>query len=110
MDARRPHRGRVPRARGAAPPPARRPGRGAARQRRAAARAREQEMVARIQQNRAAVVLAESEVPRAVAEAFGNGNLGLLDFYELKNVQADTRMRESIAGDGTTRAGGTTEA
>jgi uncharacterized protein YqfA (UPF0365 family) len=56
------------------------------------------------------VVLAESEVPRAVAEAFGNGNLGLLDFYELKNVQADTRMRESIAGDGTTRAGGTTEA
>ena len=81
-----------------------------AEQRRAAARAREQEMVARIQQNRAAVVLAESEVPRAVAEAFGNGNLGLLDFYELKNVQADTRMRESIAGDGTTRAGGTTEA
>jgi uncharacterized protein YqfA (UPF0365 family) len=81
-----------------------------AEQRRAAARAREQEMVARIQQNRAAVVLAESEVPRAVAEAFGNGNLGLLDFYELRNVQADTRMRESIAGDGTTRAGGTTEA
>ncbi len=80
-----------------------------AEQRRAAARAREQEMIARIQQNRAAVVLAESEVPRAVAEAFSSGNLGLLDFYELKNVQADTRMRESIAGEGSTRAGRTTE-
>jgi uncharacterized protein YqfA (UPF0365 family) len=80
-----------------------------AEQRRAAARAREQEMVALIQQNRAAVVLAESEVPKAVAEAFGNGKLGLLDFYELKNVQADTRMRESIAGEGSTRAGRTTE-
>ncbi|MFM8477814.1 MAG: flotillin-like FloA family protein, partial [Planctomycetaceae bacterium] len=80
-----------------------------AEQRRAAARAREQEMIARIQQNRAAVVLAESEVPRAVAEAFSSGQLGLLDFYELKNVQADTRMRESIAGEGSTRAGRTTE-
>ena len=80
-----------------------------AEQRRAAARAREQEMVARIQQNRAAVVLAESEVPRAVAEAFAGGQLGLLDFYELKNVQADTRMRESIAGDGSARVGRTTE-
>ena len=80
-----------------------------AEQRRAAARAREQEMVALIQQNRAAVVWAESEVPKAVAEAFGNGKLGLLDFYELKNVQADTRMRESIAGEGSTRAGRTTE-
>lgn len=80
-----------------------------AEQRRAAARAREQEMVARIQQNRAAVVLAEAEVPKAVAEAFEKETLGLLDFYELKNVQADTRMRESIAGEGSTRAGRTTE-
>lgn len=80
-----------------------------AEQRRAAARAREQEMVARIQQNKAAVVLAEAEVPKAVADAFGRQTLGLLDFYELKNVQADTRMRESIAGEGSTRAGRTTE-
>jgi uncharacterized protein YqfA (UPF0365 family) len=80
-----------------------------AEQRRAEARAREQEMVARIQQNRAAVVLAEAEVPRAVADAFASNKLGLLDFYELKNVQADTRMRESIAGDTTSRAGRTTE-
>lgn len=81
-----------------------------AEQRRAAARAREQEMIARIQENRAKVVLAEAEVPRAVADAFGAGQLGLLDFYELKNVQADTRMRESIAGDTnrTTRAGDST--
>jgi uncharacterized protein YqfA (UPF0365 family) len=57
-------------------------------------------MVALIQENRAKVVLAEAEVPQAVAEAFSSGNLGLLDFYELKNVQADTRMRESIAGEG----------
>ncbi len=72
-----------------------------AEQRRAEARAREQEMVARIQENRAKVVLAEAQVPRAVAEAFSSGNLGLLDFYELKNVQADTRMREAIAGEST---------
>ncbi|MBL8814982.1 MAG: flotillin-like protein FloA [Planctomyces sp.] len=71
-----------------------------AEERRAEARAREQEMVALIQENRAKVVLAEAEVPQAVAEAFSSGNLGLLDFYELKNVQADTRMRESIAGEG----------
>lgn len=71
-----------------------------AEQRRAEARAREQEMVARIQENRAKVVLAEAQVPRAVAEAFATQKLGLLDFYELKNVQADTRMREAIAGEG----------
>ena len=80
-----------------------------AEQRRAAARAREQEMVARIQQNRAAVVLAEAEVPKAIADAFTDNKLGLADFYELKNVQADTRMRESIAGDTTGRAGRSTE-
>ncbi len=80
-----------------------------AEQRRAAARAREQEMVAKIQENRAAVVLAEAEVPKAVAEAFASNKLGLLDFYELKNVQADTKMRESIAGESTGRAGRATE-
>lgn len=71
-----------------------------AEQLRASARAREQEMVARTQENRAKVVLAEAEVPRAVAEGFTQGRLGLLDFYELKNVQADTAMRSAIAGDG----------
>ena len=71
-----------------------------AEQRRAEAKAREQEMIARVQENRAKVVLAEAEVPRAVAEAFRTGRLGLLDYYELKNVQADTNMRAAIAGDG----------
>src|SRR5579864_1969666 len=71
-----------------------------AEQRRAAARAREQEQVAHIQENRAKVVAAEAQVPRAIAESFRNGKLGLLDYYELKNVQADTRMRMSIAGPG----------
>ena len=80
-----------------------------AEQRRAAARAREQEMVTKIQENKAAVVLAEAEVPKAVAEAFASDKLGLLDFYELKNVQADTKMRESIAGESTGRAGRATE-
>ena len=75
-----------------------------AEQRRAAARAREQEMIARIQQNRAKVVLQEAEVPKAIADAFGGGKLGLLDFYELKNVQADTKMRESIAGESTSKS------
>jgi len=57
-------------------------------------------MVARIQENRAKVVLAEAQVPNAVAEAFGGKQIGLLDFYELKNVQADTRMRDALAGEG----------
>ena len=69
-----------------------------AEQLRASARAREQEMVAKTQENRAKVVLAEAEVPRAVAQGFADGKLGLLDFYELKNVQADTAMRAAIAG------------
>jgi uncharacterized protein YqfA (UPF0365 family) len=71
-----------------------------AEQRRAAARAREQEEVAHIQENRAKVVAAEAQVPLAIAESFRTGKLGLLDYYELKNVQADTRMRMSIAGGG----------
>ena len=73
-----------------------------AEQLRADQTAREQEMIARIQQNRAKVVQAEAQVPKAVAEAFGTGKLGLLDFYELKNVQADTSMRQAIAGTGST--------
>lgn len=71
-----------------------------AEQRRAAARAREQEEIAHIQENRAKVVAAEAQVPLAIAESFRTGKLGLLDYYELKNVQADTRMRISIAGSG----------
>ncbi|MEO1998749.1 MAG: flotillin-like protein FloA [Planctomycetaceae bacterium] len=71
-----------------------------AEQRRASAEAREQEMVALTQENQAAVVLAEASVPEAVAQAFREKQLGLLDFYELKNVQADTQMRTAIAGDG----------
>jgi uncharacterized protein YqfA (UPF0365 family) len=71
-----------------------------AEQLRASATAREQEMVAKTQENRAKVVLAEAEVPRAVADSFTGGKLGLLDFYELKNVQADTAMRSAIAGEG----------
>jgi uncharacterized protein YqfA (UPF0365 family) len=69
-----------------------------AEQRRAEAAAREQEMVARTTENRAAVVLAEAEVPKAMAKAFREHRLGLLDYYELRNVQADTKMRSAIAG------------
>lgn len=68
-------------------------------ERRAAAQAREQEMQAQVQESRAEVVLAESEVPKAMADAFNTGRLGIVDYYELKNVQADTKMRASIAGD-----------
>lgn len=50
------------------------------------------------QEMRARVVEAESEVPRAMAEAFRSGRLGVMDFYKMENVQADTRMRETIAG------------
>jgi len=71
-----------------------------AEQRRAAAAAREQEMVAKTQENRAQVVLAEAEVPKAIADAFRDSRLGLMDYYELQNVQADTKMRSAIAGVG----------
>jgi uncharacterized protein YqfA (UPF0365 family) len=68
-----------------------------AEQRRAMAIATEQENIAHVAANRAAVVLAEAEIPKAIAEALRNGNLGVMDYYKLKNVQADTSMRESIA-------------
>lgn len=68
-----------------------------AEKRRAMAIAQEQENRAKIEENRALVVLAEAEIPKAMAEAFRSGNLGVLDFYRLKNVQADTQMRETIA-------------
>lgn len=71
-----------------------------AEQRRAAAQAREQEMVAQVQENRAKVVLQEAEIPKAISEAFRKGNLGIMDYYRMKNVQADTSMRQSISGEG----------
>ncbi|MDR2029286.1 MAG: flotillin-like protein FloA [Treponema sp.] len=67
-----------------------------AEKRRAAAQAQEQEMIALVQENRAKVVLAEAEIPLAIAEAFRNGHLGVMDYYRLKNIQADTDMRTSI--------------
>jgi uncharacterized protein YqfA (UPF0365 family) len=66
--------------------------------RRAAAVAVEQEMRARTQEMRAKVVEAEAQVPQAMADAFRSGNLGIMDYVRMKNVQADTSMRESIAG------------
>jgi uncharacterized protein YqfA (UPF0365 family) len=66
--------------------------------RRAAAVAVEQEMRARTQEMRAKVVEAESLVPQAMAEAFRNGNLGIMDYMKMKNIEADTQMRGSIAG------------
>jgi len=70
--------------------------------RRAMAVAREQEMIASIEESRAKLVDAEAEVPKAMAEAFHSGKLGVMDYYKLQNVQADTDMRSSIA----TSAGG----
>ena len=64
-----------------------------AEERRAMAVALEQEM-------RARVIEAEAEVPRAMAEAFRKGNIGIMDYYRMKNVQADTAMREAIGHDG----------
>ena len=70
-----------------------------AEQRRALAAAEEQENVAKIQQRRAEVVLAEAGVPQAMADAFSGGQMGLMDYYELQNVRADTKMRAAIAGE-----------
>lgn len=70
-----------------------------AEERRAMAVAYEQEMKAKAQEARAKVILAEAEIPLAIAEAFRSGNLGLMDYYKLENVKADTKMRDSIADD-----------
>lgn len=67
-----------------------------AEERRAMAVAEEQEFMAKAQEARARVILAEAEVPLAMAEAFRSGNMGIMDYYKMKNVQADTTMRESI--------------
>ena len=71
-----------------------------AEERRAAAVALEQEMKAEVQKMRAKVVEAESEIPRAIAGAFNSGNLGLMDYYRLKNIESDTNMRNTIADPG----------
>lgn len=68
-----------------------------AEERRAMAVALEQEMKAKEQEMRAYVVQSEAEVPKAMAEAFRSGNLGIMDYYRMKNIQADTDMREAIA-------------
>ncbi|MFA6200422.1 MAG: flotillin-like protein FloA [Bacteroidales bacterium] len=68
-----------------------------AEERRAMAIAVEQEMKAKAQEARAKVIEAEAEVPLAMAEAFRNGNLGIMDYYKMKNMIADTEMRESIS-------------
>ena len=70
-----------------------------AEKRAAMARAQEQEFKAEIQKNKALVTLAEAEVPKAMAEAFRKGNMGIMDYYRMRNVQADTTMRSAIAGD-----------
>ena len=69
-----------------------------AEERRAMAVAHEQEMKAEAQKARAEVIKAEAEVPKAMAEAFRSGNLGIMDYYRMKNIEADTSMRDSIAG------------
>ncbi|HIM23909.1 MAG TPA: UPF0365 family protein [Verrucomicrobia bacterium] len=66
--------------------------------RRAAAVAQEQEMIARVAEMQAKVVEAEAQVPLAMAEAFRSGNLGIMDYYRIKNLAADTDMRSKIAG------------
>jgi len=57
----------------------------------------EQEEIANIQESRAQLVNAEAEVPKAMADSFRSGKLGILDYYKLRNVQADTEMRSAIA-------------
>jgi uncharacterized protein YqfA (UPF0365 family) len=78
-----------------------------AERRRAIAVALEQEMRAKIEENRALVVLAEAEIPRAIAEAFRGGHLGVMDYYRLRNIQADTSMREHIGGANASSPAGT---
>ena len=74
-----------------------------AEERRAMARAREQEMTAQVVEMESRVKEAEAEVPRAMAEAFRSGNLGIMDYYRMRNIQSDTEMRSSIADDSENR-------
>ncbi|MDG2422522.1 MAG: flotillin-like protein FloA [Phycisphaerales bacterium] len=79
-----------------------------AEQRRAMAVAQEAEFKAETQKNRAQVILAEAEIPKAMAEAFRGGNMGIMDYYRMKNVMADTDMRSSIAIDEDSNSSGPT--
>jgi uncharacterized protein YqfA (UPF0365 family) len=72
--------------------------------RRAMAVAAEQEMTAKIEESRAQLVEAEADIPKAMAEAFRSGKLGIFDYYKLRNIQADTDMRKAIAGSSTPTA------
>ena len=74
-----------------------------AEKRRTLAVAQEQENVAQQAANRAAVILAEAEIPKAMAEAFRSGNMGIMDYYRMKNIQSDTAMRDAIAKPGETK-------
>jgi len=77
-----------------------------AEERRAMAVAVEQEMKAKAQEARAKVIEAEAQIPQAIAEAFRNGSLGIMDYYKFKNIQADTAMRESISETSTKKGKG----
>ena len=79
----------------------------AAETRRALAAANEQEMKARTQEMRAKVVEAEAQIPMAIAEAFRAGRLGVMDYYRMQNIQADSRMRQTIAGEDAGKGGQT---
>jgi uncharacterized protein YqfA (UPF0365 family) len=68
-----------------------------AEERRAMAVAQEQEMRAKAQEARANVIQAEALIPQAIADAFSKGNLGIMDYYKFQNIQADTKMRDSIS-------------
>ncbi|MGB0885160.1 MAG: flotillin-like protein FloA [Chitinophagales bacterium] len=71
-----------------------------AEERRSMAIAHEQEMKALAQEAKAKVILAEAEIPKAISDAFKNGQLGIMDYYKFENIKADTDMRESISGKG----------
>ncbi|MBQ1945564.1 MAG: flotillin-like FloA family protein, partial [Clostridia bacterium] len=81
-----------------------------AEERRAIAVAREQEMIAAVQEMRARVVEAEAQVPLAMAEALRSGKLGVMDYYQMKNVIADTEMRNGIATAANPKTGDDTNA
>ncbi|MCH7700320.1 MAG: flotillin-like protein FloA [Planctomycetes bacterium] len=80
-----------------------------AEKRRALAIALAAENRAKVEENRALVVLAEAEVPRAMADAFRNGNFGIMDYYRMQNIQADTGMRKTIGGDPDDKGSGSGE-
>ena len=62
--------------------------------------ATEQEMRAKTQEMKAQLVSAEAEIPKAISHAFKNGNIGVMDYYRMQNIQADTSMRNSISNKG----------